>query len=117
MSDTPEKVEGAEATETTATTEGAKSAKKGVDINGLVNKGKDGAGKACGFITKLFAEEPEKGMTYAMYLPVLFGVLGLASGNFVLILLNLVLAVIGFIGVKSLKDKLFPKEAEAPKAE
>ena len=111
MSDTPEKVESTVEAPAAETTE-AKKAKKGVDLNDAAAKGKEGLSKATGFITNFFAEDPEKGLMYAMGAPAVCAVLGfLAGGNPVVNILSLLVAAAAFLGVKALRDKLYPKES------
>lgn len=112
MSDTPEKVEATEAT-STENTEAPKGSKKNVDLNDAAAKGKEGLGKALSFVTKLFTEDPSKGMLYASIAPIACAVIGLlGDGNIIVNIVNLILGAGCFFGIKALKDKVYPKESE-----
>lgn len=112
MSDTPEKVEATEAASTESTEATAtKSSKKGVDLNDAAAKGKEGIAQVMGFATKLFAEDPEKGLMYASLAPLACAVLGLLSGgNPIVNIISVALGAVCFFGIKALKDKIYPKE-------
>lgn len=115
MADTPEtevKTETTQAPTPEAAPAAEGSAKKATTINvdELTEKGKAGLNGALAFIDKLFAEDLNKGILYSQIVDIVFVVLAILSGNALGIILSVVVGAVGFMGLASIKKKLFPKQ-------
>lgn len=92
--------------ETTTTEASAENtaAKKGVDLNELAAKGKDGINKGMGFVSELYTKDAKKGLLMAQAVPALMFLLTACMGrNIIGMIILILLAVANFFGVEAIK--------------
>lgn len=110
MADNEKKVEEQTTPETENTTPAAE--KKGVDINELANKGKNGLDKGMKAVSELYAKDAKKGLLVGQVVPVLMFLIALVFGKGALgVILMLLVAGANFVGLDAIKKGL----PDAPK--